>query len=94
MVDRSEYLRMAIWGGATIAGILLLLALVIVYRRRYRAGNDGTSDMVWSLDDLGAMRRRGELSEAEYAHLRDRVMSQMGIERSEPPGLPRRSSAE
>jgi hypothetical protein len=80
MVDRPDYLQIAVWGGAAILGIALLVAVIVVYRRRYRADHD-VPRSVWSLDDLNAMRRRGDLSESEYAHLRDRMLAQMGVQR-------------
>ena len=79
MVDFSEYLRIAIWGGAAILGFLALGAVVVIYRRYYRANDDAADQAPWSLEDLSAMRRRGDLSEREYAYLRDRALAQMGV---------------
>ena len=75
------YLRILLWGGATVLGLALLAIVVVLYRRHYRSGDAGSPSSVWSLEDLNAMRRRGDLSDAEYAHLRDRALARMGIER-------------
>jgi hypothetical protein len=75
------YLRIVFWGGATVLGVALLAAVVLLYRRHYRSGESGSPASVWSLEDLNAMRQRGDLSETEYAHLRDRALSAMGIDR-------------
>lgn len=79
----ADYLELAKWGGLILLGIVLLVVVAVVYRRRYRAAWDPPPQQVWALEDLNAMRARGDINDREYGRLRDKVLGDMGIKRTD-----------
>ncbi|MFH0982427.1 MAG: hypothetical protein V2A79_12940 [Planctomycetota bacterium] len=76
-----DYRELATWGGVVLLALVVWIVIVVIYRRRYRMWFDPPRRQVWTLEDLQAMRERGELQEAEYARLRDCVLAEMGVHR-------------
>jgi hypothetical protein len=74
-----DYFALAKWGGLVVLGIVLLVVLAAVYRRRFRAEFQAPLRQSWTLEDLRILRAQGTLSDAEYARLRDRVLAEMGM---------------
>jgi hypothetical protein len=62
-----------IWGTAGLAVALLVGALVIWTVDRWRKRSIRNPDAVEELTDFRSMYERGEITEAEYQKLRDRV---------------------
>jgi hypothetical protein len=62
-----------IWGTAGLAVALLAGALVIWSVDRWRKRSIRTTDAAQELTDFRGMYERGEITEAEYEKLRDRV---------------------
>ncbi len=75
----ADYLELAKWGGLVLLGIVLMVVVAVVYRRRYRAACDRPPRQAWALEDLNAMHARGDINDQEYGRLRDKVLSDMGI---------------
>ncbi|MBX3376847.1 MAG: SHOCT domain-containing protein [Phycisphaeraceae bacterium] len=94
--DLGEYL---FWVGAAI-GCIVLATLVILWYRRKVLGPQGLDENVSLLDELRAMKARGEISEEEYDATRHAMASRaagkprtpagprgVGADRVAPPGF-------
>jgi hypothetical protein len=75
-----------IWGTAGMAVALLAgaLAIWLVDRWRKKAEREGDRT-VGELTDFRGMYERGEITEEEYARLRDKVASRVKVEKAPPP---------
>jgi hypothetical protein len=69
--------RVLLMAGVFIAAILLLTVVIVAARRRLLGGSEQSQQVGFTLGDLRAMYRRGELSEAEYNRAKDVLISQV-----------------
>lgn len=69
--DLGEYL---LWVGAAIACIVLATVLILWYRQKVLSP-PGSIDQASLLDELRAMRARGEISEEEFAATKHTMVS-------------------
>ncbi|HVL11934.1 MAG TPA: hypothetical protein VM529_05185 [Gemmata sp.] len=72
-----------IWGTLGLMGALLVGALVVWAVDRWRKKSVIVSDARAELTDFRAMYERGEITEAEYVRLRDRVAQR--VKQAPPP---------
>ena len=67
----------AIWFGVLILGVIILGASIVVLKRLL-FGSEGVEPATpWTLQQLTALRDRGELTIAEYDRLRNELIAQM-----------------
>ncbi len=65
-----------LWGGILIVLMVGLWIVWVALRRWYfGTAQPGSSDALWTLEDLRRMRDSGELSESEYQTLRRQVIA-------------------
>jgi len=63
-----------LWSSVLIAAIVLLGVAVFVLRR-WLFSTPTSEDAGWSLQHLREMKQRGEITEAEFAALKDKLIS-------------------
>jgi hypothetical protein len=70
--EPSTWVDFGLWSAILLAAILVLAAVVYFFRGRVQANrkNDETSGPAFTLQQLRELRDRGELSQAEFDHLR------------------------
>jgi hypothetical protein len=71
-----DWQRVAIWVGVLLTLILVLALAVHFLRARARRRDDRTGGPVFTLQDLRDMRDRGDLTVAEFDHLRETMIRQ------------------
>ena len=76
-----------IWLGALILATLVLGVIVLAMRRKILGSDDRESTHGSMLDELRAMRERGEISQAEYDHTRKTIAARAAGR--EPPERPK-----
>ena len=76
-----------LYPAALLAGALILAALLIYLTDRWRKNRDRQADQSANLTSFRAMYESGEITEAEYKALRDKVAAKLKTEL--PGGLPR-----
>lgn len=67
------------WVGLLLAGVGILAGVWTMLRRRLREDQQENRLSLWSLDDLRAMRARGDLSEQEFEQVKARILAEMGV---------------
>lgn len=75
-----------IWLGALVVATLVLGVILLAMRRRLLDSDDAEPGAGSMLDDLRAMRDRGEISQAEYDHTRKTIAARAAGR--EPPPRP------
>lgn len=58
---------------AAVVGALILLAAGVTYSRSQRRRGPGGSELPWTLQELRKMHARGDVDDAEYQRLRERL---------------------
>ena len=76
-----------LYPAALLAGALILAALLLYVTDRWRRNRDRQADQSENLTSFRAMYEAGEITEAEYKALRDKVAAKLKTEL--PGGLPR-----
>lgn len=66
-----------IWGTLALTGALLAGAILVYLTDKWRKRNERPDDDAAVLSGYRAMYENGEITEAEYAELRNRVAAQM-----------------
>ena len=76
LVPSSSTADLFVWGGVLLV-LLVVLWLVWLWLRKWFFGtNDDESSLeLWSLSDLKRMREQGDLTEEEYATLREQALA-------------------
>lgn len=69
--------RVLLVAGVFIAALVVLSIVIVVARRHLLTGSQRSQNVGFTLGDLRAMYRRGELSEAEYNRAKDVLISQL-----------------
>ncbi len=69
--------RVLPWLAALVGALTLLASGLALYRSRRRRDQDGPESL-WTLQELREMHARGDLDEAEYQRLRDRLLGLTG----------------
>lgn len=70
---KSDWGRIALWGGVTVLSFVIFAVVVFVMRRKLR-DSGGTHTDIFDLQELQAMKDRGDINEAEYKALRTRAV--------------------
>jgi hypothetical protein len=63
---------------SVLLGAVIVLGIGVALLRRYLRAEDAApagAELPWTLEDLEAMRRRGDLSESEYERMRETLVS-------------------
>lgn len=69
--------RVFIVVGLLIATVLVLGLLILAFRKKLLAGERDDRSAPLLLDDLRAMRRRGDISDSEYELMRSRLVQKL-----------------
>ena len=75
-----------LWAGLLLVGVAVLVRVLQVFRRRFRADRDEEGLSLWSLHDLREMHARGDLTEDEYERLQARLLEDLGAGQAAGPG--------
>ncbi|UCG15995.1 MAG: SHOCT domain-containing protein [Phycisphaerales bacterium] len=81
----APWWEVGLWVAVLLGAILLLAVFVYVYRSRVRGGDVGAGPE-FSLQDLRVLRERGDLTEAEFDHLRANLLADVRDGRRAPDG--------
>ncbi len=84
--SRQAPMEIWIWAGALIVASLVFGVVVMTMRRRLLNGSDSAGAPGAMLDELRAMRARGEISQSEYDHTRSSIAARAAGR--EPPPRP------
>ncbi len=72
--DTDLLIRLAMWGGAGLAGIVLLALAAHFARSRFRRDHGDRGLEIWDLRTLERMRQEGRITVEEYDSLRRKVL--------------------
>ena len=89
----TPWLEVGLWAAVLLGAILLLAVFVYVYGSRVRGG-DAAAGPAFSLDDLRTLREQGDLTDAEFDHLRANLLGDVRDDHRRSDGAHRSSTRE